>query len=148
MVRYSDLKSRETVIRFQIEFAAKRQSSPLPMPQMKMTDAQAADIQDIVKRGFEILKGMDPQTGTWPEMVDPRFKHGPYPVCSFHHGPKHAGGFQAEFYDHEASVGPEGELGARRIRGCYGTKQAWQKIVNVLCVVSLFAAADLTFRRF
>ena len=146
MVRYSDLKSRETVIRFQIEFAAKRQSSPLPMPQMKMTDAQAADIQDIVKRGFASLKG---KPGTWPKIVDPRFKHGPsHAVCRFHHNPVHPGGFQAEFYDHEASVGPEGELGARRIRGCYGTKQAWQKIVDVLCVVSLFAAADLTFRRF
>ena len=103
------------------------------MPKMQMTDAQAADIQDIVKRGFEILKG-DP--GTWPEMVDPRFKHGPsHPVCRFHHchfldDPKYKGchGFQAEFYDHKASAG------VRRIRGCYGTKKAWQKIVNVLCL--------------
>ena len=104
------------------------------MPKMQMTDAQAADIQDIVKRGFEILQGMDLKTGTWPEMVDPRFKHGPYPVCSFHHDPKHAGGFQAEFYDHKASVGAAGALGVRRIRGCYGTEKAWQNIVDVLCI--------------
>ena len=103
------------------------------MPKMQMTNVQAADIQHIVKRGFQILKE-NKKNGVWQDMGEPRFMHGQHGVCRFHHDPKHAGGFQAEFYDLKASVGAAGALGVRRIRGCYGTKKAWQKIVDVLCI--------------
>lgn len=112
-------------------FAAKLSPPPPGMPRMQMTEAQAAHIKLIVKRGFEKVKE-NKKDGVCGEMGDskPRFRYGEHAVCRFQHDPKHGGGLQAEFYDYGACDG--GWKSARRIRGTYGTEKAWHTIVDVL----------------
>ena len=101
---------------------------------MQMTEAQAAHIKLIVKRGFKKLKE-NKKDGVCGEMGDskPRFRYGEHAVCRFQHDPKHCGGLQAEFYDYGACDG--GWKSARWIRGTYGTEKAWHTIVDVLMTI-------------
>ena len=109
---------------------------------MQMTEAQAAHIKLIVKRGFEKLKE-NKKDGVCGEMGDskPRFRYGEHAVCRFQHDPKHGGGLQAEFYDYGACDG--GWKSARRIRGTYGTEKAWHTILDVLKLYHFVVATDL-----